>query len=432
MRRTALLSVAALLAALACASPASAAWTQQRLTDHSSGPNDVALAGNERGDAAIAFQGTRGIALALARPGRPFGALRYVPGGSTGFDPRVAIDEDGNVLVSWLYSDGSQQPAPGTPIYQDCCVRVRLALLRPGTGKFLGPRSVGTPGHNVRFSALSIVDGRVGIAWGYDPERLAARFSTGALRLGPVVRGEGVVVAAVPLATGPIVTFVRDDSTAGANGITDYKWSLWEFRLRPGHPRTVRRLASRSGYFPAIAVATNARGEQAIAWAQQHTNQYDLYAGARSTNGHFAVRRLSQGGSVFGAAVAIARSGAAITAWNDAAGQIFAADRRPGGAAFGNGLAFGPRLANTNIEGLQIGVDLAGHAVIGWIQRRSGGVPTVIGAFRSLDGRRIGAHGLLFANSLGAQATAALDEHGFGRLAWRTGGTVNAGLGRGP
>jgi hypothetical protein len=107
------------------------------------------------------------------------------------------------------------------------------------------------------------------------------------------------------------------------------------------------------------------------------------------------------------------------------------ADRRPGRAAFGSGVPFGPRLANTSIEDLQIAVDLAGHAVVGWIQRRSGGVPTVIGAFRSLDGRRIGAHGLLFANRLGAQ-TGALDEEGVGRLAWRTGGTVNAGLGHLP
>src|SRR4051812_8805840 len=96
----------AVLAMLVLAAPASAAWHVQRLSRSSSGFDDVALAGNERGDAAVAFERGDSIALAIAHRGHRFGKARTVPNSGSGTQPKVAIDEQGNVLVLWSYFDG--------------------------------------------------------------------------------------------------------------------------------------------------------------------------------------------------------------------------------------------------------------------------------------------------------------------------------------
>jgi hypothetical protein len=66
--------------------------------------------------------------------------------------------------------------------------------------------------------------------------------------------------------------------------------------------------------------------------------------------------------------------------------------------------------------------------VIGWQRQLSGEPARAFGAGRSISGRRQQLHDLGFANgySLGEQSRATFDEHGRARLAWRSGGAVNA------
>src|SRR3954469_925297 len=100
-----LVLAAAAATALIGAAPASA-WTPQRL--FSGGDffqQTVELAQNSRGDAAVVFEDLRAVRLATARPGHRFSRPRRVPGSRGGQNARVAIDEQGDVLVAWEYFD---------------------------------------------------------------------------------------------------------------------------------------------------------------------------------------------------------------------------------------------------------------------------------------------------------------------------------------
>jgi hypothetical protein len=79
------------------------------------------VAGNAQGDAAVVFQGTRGLQIALARGGGPFGPARAVRGGKGGSAPNIALDERGNVLVLWSYFDNSQPYGPAEYRSYGCC-----------------------------------------------------------------------------------------------------------------------------------------------------------------------------------------------------------------------------------------------------------------------------------------------------------------------
>src|SRR5881227_2654965 len=105
----------ALTAAL-LAAPASAlaSWGPRQTLDTrgTADAEDVALAGNARGDAVAAWEGKRGIAVPFAHRGKVFGHFHYAPRSGAGSAPQVAIDEQGNALVLWSYFDNTD---PGDP-----------------------------------------------------------------------------------------------------------------------------------------------------------------------------------------------------------------------------------------------------------------------------------------------------------------------------
>src|SRR3954452_5539506 len=93
------------IALVAVPASADASWRPRQTLDTtlSHYGEDIALAGNARGDAVAAWEGERGIAVAFARRGKAFGHFRYAPRSSAGSAPQVGIDGQGNAIVLWSY-----------------------------------------------------------------------------------------------------------------------------------------------------------------------------------------------------------------------------------------------------------------------------------------------------------------------------------------
>jgi hypothetical protein len=414
-----------LTAALVGAAPAMAGWSEpQRLAVGQERFEDVALAGNTHGDAAAVWENGRGISIAFARRGRLFGAPTSIPGGRDGFSPKVAIDEKGNVLVLWSYFDNT---SPGHPELRDegCCNGIRLTMRSVAGGRFRRVQALTPVGRDVSSTALAIVNGRVGVAWGEFglSASIGARFARAGHRLGRAVhfRHPGEAVGIALLGSGPAVTFSRFDSGG---------MSLHELRVRNGRVTAVRTLLSGLPEFADFAVATNAHGDQAVGWVTSADLGGPVYAGARGAAGRFRVRRVaSHNGPVFAPRVAIAPSGAVIVAWGTAGGRLLAAGRRPRGR-FGLARQFGATVGRGFIDDVQVGVDSSGRSVIGWTQEGPGAVEHLHAAFRSRAGRATLTRDFGPATDLGVQGTAALDARGRARVLWRRGGIVSAVRGR--
>jgi hypothetical protein len=372
------------------------------------------VAGNERGNAALVYDGANGLYVAVAEPGRDFGPPRLVPSSRDGRDfERIAVDERGNVLVGWTYNDGSQAPRPSQRD-EGCCRRVRLALLRHGSSQFVVSRTMGRPGFDSWLRSIAIVNGRVGVLWD-DSDFTSARFSRRGLTLGSTVRVAGAQgLAAMPLRTGPVVTFERADYVPGATDFT-VDWSIGE--LMVGRSPANRTLLSRRGDYPALALAVNAHGEQAIAWTESvGTSAYDVYAGFRKPGELFHPRRLSQRGTYASPDVALASTGAALVAWDRLNKRVLVAARRPGGG-FGSVRGFSP-LSESPVYPPQVAVGPSGRGLVTWEASGGGGRA----AFRDLDGRRVG----LRRFGRGLVPGAVLDGHGIGRVASKQAGSVYA------
>src|SRR4051794_39711890 len=138
----------AVLALLLLPAPADAAWRVQTIHAGSSGYSDVALVGNARGDAALAFELPGGIGLAIAQRGHAFGKPHKVPFSGGGTAPHVAIDERGNVLVLWTYFDGFEEE--DIESRDEGCCDGTLATIRYARGKhFRRVQALTPPGHEV-------------------------------------------------------------------------------------------------------------------------------------------------------------------------------------------------------------------------------------------------------------------------------------------
>lgn len=422
MKRILLLVVAAAL--LAAAPSADASWgPRQRLsTVNTTYLDDVALAGNARDDAVAAWQGNRAIEVAYARRGGAFGPAHEVPGGRGGRAPNVAIDEQGNALVLWSYFDNTE---PERPFLRDdgCCFGARLTVRNAKTGRYERRQTLTPIGHDVGASAFAIHGGRIGVAWGQDAEtRIYARFGRTGHRLGRVVHvaGGDYAVGLALLKSGPAVTYM------GTSNSRDRR-RLYEFRVRHRRAGPVLGVSPTFSTYAEVSVDTNARGQQAVAWSQTVGSRLSpVYAGIRAAGGRFHVRRVSRAAPAFGPRVVIARSGAALVAWNTYYGEIFAASRRPG-KRFGLAQQFGATLKGY-FSGLQIAVDSLGRGVIGWLQTRAGGSSRTRarGAFRSIGGRLLQSHDLGQADGMGTQGMAGLDSRGRARLVWHSGVYVRA------
>jgi len=94
------------------------------------------LAGNARGDDAVVWESPRGLLLARASPGRPFGPAQLLTREREA-EASVAIDDRGDVLVVWQYSDNSvvvpDVGVDGTEAI--CCERIKVAMLRAGPSR---------------------------------------------------------------------------------------------------------------------------------------------------------------------------------------------------------------------------------------------------------------------------------------------------------
>jgi opacity protein-like surface antigen len=162
-RRRLLLANACACALFAAAAPAAAgaAWTApQDLGPAGFSYNDTALASNDRGDAVTAFSQSRGIRIARAAPGAPFGASITVS--TDGESPRVAIDARGVALIAWSYDDGSISESDGFRGTLNCCQRTKVVVWRPGhapTRAHVARRA----GLIARLGAVAAVSGRRGV-----------------------------------------------------------------------------------------------------------------------------------------------------------------------------------------------------------------------------------------------------------------------------
>src|SRR3954470_17370347 len=152
----------AVLLVLLLAARADAAWRVETVHRGSSGYDDVALAGNARGDAALAFELHDGIGLAIAHRGHSFGKSHKVPFSGGGTAPQLAIDEQGNVLVLWSYFDGFEEEDFES---RDggCCLGA-VATVRYARGKhYRHVQTLTPPGHEITAGAYAIRRGRAGI-----------------------------------------------------------------------------------------------------------------------------------------------------------------------------------------------------------------------------------------------------------------------------
>jgi hypothetical protein len=415
MKRALLIAVAAAL--LAAAAPADASWgpRQQLSTGSSDFSDDVALAGNARGDAIAAWEGRRGIQVAFARRGKRFGKPHYVPGADDGTVPYVAIDASGNALIMWTYFDNTQ-PEDIEERDSGCCNGVRLTVRSARSGHFRSRQTLTAPGLEVDLTAFAIRSGRIGIAWNESEDaRVFARFGAAGHRLGREVRVSG---ADSPEA---VSLLSRGTGEVTYSGSGRGRARLLEFRVRRGRVVSRRRV---SPAFPAdagLSVASNVRGQEVAAWSTTNGSRVGrVYAGTREPSGSFRFRRVSRRAPADSQSVAIAPSGAGLVAWNTFYGEIFAANRLRGGV-FHQARRFGPKLRGHAINDVEIAVDSLGRAVVGWTRTGPG---HVVGAFRSARGRLLGRYDLGSGEELGSQATAALDAHGRARLIWRNAGAV--------
>src|SRR3954454_23468527 len=271
----------AVLLVLLFAARADAAWRVETVHRGSSGYDDVALAGNARGDAALAFELHDGIGLAIAHRGHSFGKSHKVPFSGGGTAPQLAIDEQGNVLVLWTYFDEFEEE--DFESREEPCCDGTLATIRYARGKhYRRVQALTPPGHEVTAEAYAIRRGRAGIVWS-EGSRIRARFAARGHGFGGtaelIASGTGL---AVSLAHGNRVTY----ASYGAHATR-----IREFRVRRGTAHQRRTLARGLPDVALVRVATNTRGEQAAAWQRSdHQSTSPVHLAVRSAAGRFHSR----------------------------------------------------------------------------------------------------------------------------------------------
>jgi hypothetical protein len=412
------------LAALGFTAPATAApWHTQLLSKSSSGFEDVALSGNARGDAAVAFERGGGVALAFARRGHRFGKAKFIRGSSGASAPRVAIDAQGNALVLWNYFDGFEAEDPESRD-EPCCTGTLMTVRSARNGHFRRVQPLTPPGHEVTAGAFAIASGRVGVAWS-EGESVRARFAARGKRLGATaeVSAAGEALAVSLAHGGRRVTYARFGT-----GVS----SLREFRSRNGRASKRRTLAAGLPGFAAVAVATNARGEQVAAWqGSEQGSTSPVYLAVRKRGGKFTRRLVSHHGTFGVPRIAIAPSGAAVAAWATTRGALLVSSRPPGGR-FDIASRFDKNGRNTDVDELQLAINSVGLEIIGWTQQQGDHGLKVFGAFRTAFGARSTPHRLRGAQTLGNQGTAAIDSRGRARIVWSERGKVRVARTRYP
>jgi hypothetical protein len=404
---------AAVIASLVVAAPASG-WATQRLFDGqvNRADEEIELAGNVRGDAALVFLDRRGLRLAYARRGHAFGPARRVPRSRGGTVPRVVIDRRGNVALAWNYFDGTDPPHPEARD-EGCCLGGRFTTWNPRSRRFRRVQTLTPKGREVDIDALAIGAGRAAVAWSPYNGRSRMRFARRGHALGAAVKvpGGGLALALLPSRSGTSVTYLADSRS---------KTVIKEARVRRGRAVGARTVGRGLPNDLQISLATNARGDQAVTWQRgSNAEGAPVFAAARAPGERFRPRRISRRGGSYGQArVAIASSGAAVIAWSSRRGKLLASTRRAG-ASFGRARSlFGVRRGYIN--DVQVAIDATGRSVFAWSEYRPRRYDDQIFAgFRSADGR-VGPRRHLgeAVVNLGFENSVALDARGRARFAW--------------
>lgn len=441
-RRVALL--AALAGGLALAALAQArepAWHDQTVAagsyrDAGSSRGDLALVGNGRGRRALAWSGTTGVHVAVARPGHAFGRRRLVRREKLPTAvPHLAMNSRGDTLVIYHYFDGTYYAAPESR-EDDCCYGVRVAVLRHD-GRLSPVRTLTPRAIDVGLEGFAIDGrGRYGLIWretdatiySYDslednpngPARpgLVGRFSNGG-RLGPLRKIDRT-------GYGELLSYVRGRPRA----------LIYAGGRRH---RLVERVAHRNGRFgarrtvardlpttPALSAAANERGDEVIAWTNSWGG-HKMHAGTRPLGRPLRQRAVAHTVQYDPPAVAIGPTGAAAIAWEPHREGVLLATSPPGGGPFRDAVPVyvTHRAGHHVVSGFELAVDELGRTAIGWVAGIFG-ASTIHAAIVGPQGGRY--HHTTFrgprSGGFGVQQTSTFDAHGRASIVWSRGDDI--------
>ncbi|MDQ3935128.1 MAG: hypothetical protein M3340_10930, partial [Actinomycetota bacterium] len=279
------LRLAAALLAAALLAPAAAharfGEPQRFPRERSYGPQEFALAGNERGDRVVVWRVPQGFAFAQAAPGGAFRDPTVLP--RSEYDSQtnmeVELDARGNAVFVWSYDDRTET-ADVNARDGGCCFGLRARIIRR-SGAFTAPKTLVPPGTDTQLADLHVnAAGRFGIVFraarnGFAPVTMQARFGT-------IARGFGgrerLPVAARRFESLPdrlTVSFVRGrprllypQSTEKRNSAFNPQLTaLRELeRVRAGAWRGLASAARMELIPSTVRLATAPNGRQAAVW----------------------------------------------------------------------------------------------------------------------------------------------------------------------
>jgi hypothetical protein len=425
-------ALALLLAALQAPATAAARWgpTQDL------GPLPIgyqfAYDGNARGDRIAVWQTTTGFAFAQARPGADLGPVRTLP--DQGGPPHVKLDESGNALMVWTYSDGTEEEELRGG--DGCCNGLRARVIRRD-GSFSATKTLAPTGNEIAFADAQFGPGG---AFGVVFHRLDPDSVDGAVeaRFGTVARGFGPreqVVASrtdVPVSLAFVRRRARLTYATSTGFGSDTEPVVFRELERKGRGRyeTLASPGRSSLMRNSIQFATTPGGEQVVTWMRAASGnsllQQAVYAGTRRLGRRFRFRKLADESAFYRAPVAIEPGGNALTAWDSARqAAVVTSLRRPRAD-------FAPLTRmNSYDEPIDLGtpavdVNARRHGLLAWTERGLSGGPRLVGAFRNSRGTAIEHHVIEPEGSLFEfyGTGASLDRAGRGYVAYGGGGRL--------
>jgi hypothetical protein len=266
-------------------------------------PSSLAVAGNSRGDALVAWNSSAAIQYAFRAAGGGFESTKAVPG-VTGSVVGAALDPDGSATLVWSSYDSNRG------------IYVVYTSTRPLGGEFAAPHEVTgvSPSYGLTFAAAR--NGRALLAWP------AARSVMAAER--PPGGDFGAPFTAVP--AGPAVS-VKGLAVA-PSGAAAIAFGRYPVRLTARNPDGAflpsQRVGAGPEYFNPVSVAVDDAGDAAAAWGEPDRAVRAAYRGALESG--WRRLALTPPQPLFGslldmpAAVAVSDSGRATAAWEETDG----------------------------------------------------------------------------------------------------------------
>jgi hypothetical protein len=393
--------------------------------------DNIAVAGNDEGRRVVAWVNQRRVYVALARPGRGFGAPRLVKlNEHEASFPRVVMNREGDALVLWSYFDGKYR-AGEFDREEDCCFGVRLAVLRHD-GRLTRVQTLTPRGHDVYVGGYTIDgNGGIGVVWSENEYYFAGRHGLFGRFSGPRgLRAEQKIDrSSIPLAVAfvhgrPRVLMSKWDRK-GAGLFERWAERDWSF----GHRRRVARGLDRGAD---IAAATNERGDEVVAWWRDGYGRRPIRVGTRGPGDRLRIKTVDHAGredslSSF-PAVAIAPSGAAAVAWVKATKALRLVTTSGPGQRLRGPLTVATGGGLYSYYDLELGINARQESVLAWIEEDSGYRATVTAAVVPPGGpsrRRVRLGTATDRIGLAPQGTAVMDGRGRATVVWRRYRAVN-------